>query len=233
MKHNQLAGVLKQHHIVVTDDTLETAERNDTTYCVVGVVHWHPTSIRRVERIIRAVNPSTIGLEVPAELISRHRELNRKDEGEGEMCAAIEAAPDDTDIVGMDAPSAEFKEALAESEIEDKEVVRRVEAERASMLSATRKLRQEKPPQPKNPKYLKKVPDEMSVDEAVENERKMAEEAKSVINLERDKGRKKFDELRERSWVKRLDSIDSAGPVVVVCGMAHLESLAEKLRNGL
>ncbi len=108
----------------------------DGDLVLVGVVHDHPASIARVERVLERIEPETVALELPAIAVPLYRVYarDRADDATsprfgGEMSAAIRAAPE-ADPVGIDAPNWSFLRLL----------VRRLVADRVSPGTARRVL---------------------------------------------------------------------------------------------
>lgn len=228
LKYQSRVDELVDSQPEVWDGTVEVVNANDRTYVLVGVTHWHPVAIERVGTMISELQPSTIGLEIPQELIDPYVDLVESDKVECEMTAAIDAADNDTALVGMDAPSPDFDKAL--DNVHDdltKKQLGRVEAEMARIKTdveefcdggAGREV-------PEYAAQAKGKPIEVQVADEKISVRK-AEVA--IASLKH--GRETFDKLREASWVKRIRKSQKDGMTMVVCGMKHMESLAKQLK---
>lgn len=116
---------------------------------LVGVVHDHPASVARVERVIRDSRPETLALELPPLAVGLYRSYaaNGFERG-GEMSAAIRAVgatgASDTTVVGIDGPSAAFTRTFhryLDREPVDGEVKERLRASLRTARSRTMRCR--------------------------------------------------------------------------------------------
>ncbi|WP_254762119.1 hypothetical protein [Natrinema marinum] len=215
---------------------------------LVGVVHDHPASVARVERVIERVGPDTLALELPPAALPLYRIYARGDADDptpprfgGEMSAAIRAAPD-ADAVGIDAPNWSFV----------RELVTRLVADRVSPATARRVLsglggatREAMACRIAatltHATSMTVAPDdriEYDCDRTDPPERQADHERSHVAgvqallgSIDTDGSALAYrDETRERCMVDRLETIRSEpGTVVAVVGVDHLARLAAEL----
>ncbi len=93
----------------ITEQFCRHLEGSAGDLILLGVVHDHPASVARVERVLEAVDPDVLALELPSAALPLYRTYaaGGADESDsprfgGEMSAAIRASPD-VDVVGIDA----------------------------------------------------------------------------------------------------------------------------------
>lgn len=216
----------------------------DGDLTLLGVVHDHPASVARVERVVERVDPDLLALELPAAAVPLYRAYANDADADdrprfgGEMSAAIAAAPD-ADVVGIDAPSWSFCRRLVARLVADR--VRPATARRvvSSLGGATR--------QALTCRLAATVTHATSMtvvaDDPIEYECTAAETPARQAEHERNHvagvqallsdaaGSVAYrDETRERCMVDRLASRRSSEDVVAVVGIDHLDPIAGALR---
>ena len=215
---------------------------------LLGVVHDHPASVARVERVLEAVDPETVALELPSAALPLYRAYARDDPDEGpprfggEMSAAIRAAPEAT-VVGIDAPNWSFVRRLVTRLIADR--VRPATARRvlSGLGGATREAVTCRVAATLTHATSMTVacddPIEYDCDHTDTPDRQAAHERSHVASVQALLGSVESettaltyrDETRERCMIDRLENLrqTTEGDVVAVVGVDHLETLAEAL----
>lgn len=212
---------------------------------LLGVVHDHPASVARVERVLERVDPETLALELPAAALPLYRVYARDGDGGdtaprfgGEMSAAIRAAPD-ADAVGIDAPNWSFLRELLTRLIADRVSPATARRVVSSLGGATREalacriaatLTHATP--------MTVAPDEpieydCDIDDSPEqqaaHERSHVAAVQALLgSVDTDGSALAYrDETREHCMIDRLEALRSErGDVVAVVGVDHLERLA-------
>jgi hypothetical protein len=212
---------------------------------LLGVVHDHPASVARVERVLESVGPETLALELPSAAVPLYRAYARGN-GDGpprfggEMSAAIRAAPDAT-VVGIDAPNWSFCRRLLERLVVDRVPPATAGRVLSSLGGATREaLICRVAATLTHATSMTVVPGdriEYDCDPDAPPARQAAHERSHVAGIQAllggdaDDGAVAYrDETRESCMVDRLEALRSAsGDVVAVVGVDHLERLATEL----
>ncbi|WP_254525324.1 hypothetical protein [Natrinema caseinilyticum] len=216
---------------------------------LLGVVHDHPASVARVERVLERVDPETLALELPPAALPLYRVYARdRVRGDtapprfgGEMSAAIRAAPD-ADAVGIDAPNWSFLRELLTRLIGDRASPATARRVVSSLGGATREAlacRIAATLTHATPMTVAPgEPIEYDCDVDDSPERQAAHERSHVAavqallgSVDTDGSALAYrDETREHCMIDRLEALRSEGDdVVAVVGVDHLERLA----NGL
>lgn len=210
---------------------------------LVGVVHDHPASIHRVRRLVEAVDPSVVGLELPqiaTPLFEQYARLSESGEDAsagGEMSAAIQTAGD-ARIVGLDMPDVASFASLA----------RRMWTERVSSKTAravfddvwrlsrhalaVRLVATGLPAVLFDGDVERTQSYDVSSDDtpAVQAEHELRHVRRSAAllrSLEPPFATRLVDDVRERRIASRLAALrgETDGPVVAVLGYQHLDAV--------
>ncbi|RKD98421.1 hypothetical protein [Halopiger aswanensis] len=222
---------------------------------LLGVVHDHPASVGRVQRILEAVDPETVALELPSAALPLYRTYARDGDGDtdpdphdpprfgGEMSAAIRAAPE-ADVVGIDAPNWSFCRRLATRLIADRVPASTARRVVSSLGGATREALTCRVAATLTHATSMTI----ACDDPVEYEcshddppERQAEHERSHVagvqallgSVETDDSALAYrDETRERCMTDRLEALradEATGDVVAVVGIDHLEPLTDAL----
>ncbi|MDQ2050616.1 hypothetical protein RBH26_08960 [Natronolimnohabitans sp. A-GB9] len=222
-----------------------TGPSGDVT--LLGVVHDHPASIARVERVLESVDPETVALELPSAALPLYRAYARDGSTEapprfgGEMSAAIRAAADAT-VVGIDAPNWSFVRRLVTRLIADRVSPATARRVLSGLSGATREALTCRVAATLTHATSMTVacddPIEYDCDHDDPPERQAAHERSHVASIQALLGSVQTDEsaltyrdeTRERCMIDRLEELRSSdGDVVAVVGVDHLETLADAL----
>jgi len=216
---------------------------------VVGVVHDHPASIARVERVLERIDPATLALELPPVALPLYRIYGRTGDADestpprfgGEMSAAIRAAPD-AEAVGIDAPNWSFLRRLVTRLVADRVSPATARRVLSSVGNATRDaLTYRIAATLTHATSMTVVPGdavEYDVDHENSPDRQAAHERAHVAGVQALLGSVDTDgttlayrdETRERCMIERLEEIRSEpGTAVAVVGVDHLDRLAAAL----
>lgn len=236
----------------VTEQFCRRIGGSDGDLHLVGVVHDHPASVARVERVLEAVEPATLALELPPAAVPLYRTYADEAAAEspprfgGEMSAAIRAATRvDTEVVGIDAPNWSFL----------RRVVARLVADRASAATARRVISslggatREALTCRVAATLTHATSMTVACDDPIEYEcthddppeRQAEHERSHVAGIQtllgcvetEDSALAYRDETRERCMIDRLEErrAEADGDVVAVVGVDHLEPLYEALAD--
>ncbi len=215
---------------------------------LVGVVHDHPASIARVERLLEAIDPETLALELPPAALPLYRAYARETAADthprfgGEMSAAIHAAPD-ADLVGIDAPNWSFLRRLVTRLIADRvpaSTARRVVASvggatRSAVtcrLAATVTHATSLTVTCEEPIEYDCSPTDSPAEQAAHERSHIAGVTALLGSIDTDGSALAYrDETRERCMIDRLESLRSSTTVVAVVGVDHLDPIETALRE--
>ncbi|MFC4439407.1 MULTISPECIES: hypothetical protein [Natrialbaceae] len=211
---------------------------------LLGVVHDHPASVARVERVLEAVQPDVLALELPPAAIPLYRAYARDGASPprfgGEMSAAISATADAT-VTGIDAPNWTFLRRLVSRLIADRTSPSTVRRLFSSLGGATREALRCRLAatltRATSMTVARDDPVEYDCDHDAPPERQAAHERSHVASVQALLGSVEAaddalvyrDETREECMVDQLEEIRSRGDVVAVVGVDHLEPLATAL----
>ena len=214
---------------------------------LLGVVHDHPASVARVERVLESIEPDVLALELPPAAVPLYRAYARDGSADGpprfggEMSAAIRAAPE-ADVVGIDAPNWSFVRRLVTRLIADRvspTVARRVVSSLggatrealACRVAATLTHATSMTVTRDDPIEYDCTHDDPPARQA-EHERAHVASVQALLgSVDTDGTALAYrDETRERCMVDRLEDVRSRGDVVAVVGVDHLEALEAELR---
>ncbi|OAQ51540.1 hypothetical protein HTG_15910 [Natrinema mahii] len=220
----------------------------DGDLVLVGVVHDHPASVARVERVLERVGPETVALELPAVAVPLYRVYARDGDATsprfgGEMSAAIRAAPE-ADPVGIDAPNWSFLRRLVGRLVADRVSPGTARRVLASVGGATREaLACRVAATLTHATSMTVVPGtrtEYDCDRDDPPERQAEHERAHVAGVQALLGSVDTegtalsyrDDTREQCMIDRLEDLrDESGDIVAVVGVDHLERLATALSN--
>ncbi|WP_247002620.1 hypothetical protein [Halosolutus gelatinilyticus] len=214
---------------------------------LLGVVHDHPASIARVERVLETIDPDVLALELPAAALPLYRAYaDGGDAGPprfgGEMSAAIRAAPD-ADVVGIDAPNWSFLRRLVARLVADRvspSTARRVissvgGATRSALtcrIAATLTHATSMTIACDDPIEYGCTRADPPAEQAAHERSHVAGVQALLRSVDTDRSALAYrDKTRERCMVDRLESARSTGDVVAVVGVDHLEALATALAD--
>ncbi|QCS41246.1 hypothetical protein [Natrinema versiforme] len=216
---------------------------------LLGVVHDHPASIARVERVLERVGPETLALELPPVAMPLYRVYARDGDAAdptpprfgGEMSAAIRAAPN-ADHVGIDAPNWSFLRRLVARLVADRVSPATARRVLSSVSGATREaLACRVAATLTHATSMTVVPGEQveydcepddSPEQQAAHERSHVAGVQALLgSVETDGSALTYrDDTREHCMVERLEAIRSEpGDVVAVVGVDHLERLVTDL----
>lgn len=212
----------------------------DGTVTLIGVVHDHPASVYRVERIVDAVEPSTLALELPALAVPLYEAYASTETPRGgEMSAAIRAA-DDADIVGVDGPSRRFFRALVDTYRELPATPSDLRRVFAGLRSVTRRALMCRLAAPVA-RWTRFDPDVDTptehgcspVDEPpiqARDERRQIDRSIALLGALDGGGAIELrDRARESAMAAAIDDRRGAGDIVAVVGRDHLDEVADRL----
>lgn len=247
MSSEQFAGTLEA--LARTDPRLDLDRVRHVTATdahetvLVGVVHDHPSSVHRVRRIIESCTPDTVALELPQVSVPLFENYATDERTPpvfgGEMSAAIQAA-DDTDVVGIDAPSRSFFGALVAKFARERPGLRTVarvcrgvsavtthalKCRLAATVANRTSLRVEVDAPVRHDCDVTDAPHDQAA-----NERRQAETSLSLLRATETPGPVRLrDETREECMAERIDALRVDGSVVAVVGLDHLDAIATRL----
>ncbi|RQG90500.1 hypothetical protein [Natrarchaeobius chitinivorans] len=213
---------------------------------LLGVVHDHPASVARVERVVDAVDPDVLALELPPAALPLYRSYADEADGNGsprfggEMSAAIRAAAT-ADVVGIDAPNWSFVRRLVTRLVADRASAATARRVASSLGGATREALACRVAatltHATSMTVTRDDPIEYDCTPADPPERQAAHERSHVATVQALLGSVETDgtalsyrdETRERCMAERLEEIRERGDVVAVVGVDHLEALEDAL----
>ena len=240
----------------VTEQFCRRISGPDGDLHLLGVVHDHPASVGRVERVLEAVAPATLALELPPAAVPLYRTYaDDESAGEtpprfgGEMSAAIRAATDDdvaAEVVGIDAPNWSFLRRVVARLVADRASAATARRVISSLSGATREALTCRVAATLNHATSMTVacddPIEYECTHDDDPERQADHERSHVAGVQALLGCVETegsalvyrDETRERCMIDRLEALraETDGDVVAVVGVDHLETLAEALADG-
>ncbi|ARS90111.1 hypothetical protein [Natrarchaeobaculum aegyptiacum] len=219
-----------------------------TDLTLLGVVHDHPASVARVDRVLRHLQPATLALELPPAAVPLYRAYARDGAGEGpprfggEMSAAIRATPE-ADVVGIDAPNWSFVRRLATRLIADRVSATTARRVVSSLSGATREALTCRVAATvthatsmtvacDDPIEYECSHDDPPTVQAAHEREHVARVQTLLASVDTDGSALSYrDETRERCMIDRLEEIRADGDdqVVAVVGVDHLETLADAL----
>ncbi|EMA33424.1 hypothetical protein [Halobiforma nitratireducens] len=236
----------------VTDRFCRRLPGADGDLLLLGVVHDHPASVGRVERVLEAVDPGpeTVALELPPaatplyEAYARDADTHPPRFG-GEMSAAIRAAPD-ANIVGIDAPNWSFLRRVLTRLVADRASARTARRVVSSVGAASREAVTCRVAATLTNATSMTIahddhePIEYDCTHDDPPERQASHERSHVagvhallggIDADGDQSALAYrDDTREECMIDRLEQLRrDAGDVVAVVGIDHLERLADEL----
>ncbi|RQG89107.1 hypothetical protein EA462_12095 [Natrarchaeobius halalkaliphilus] len=210
---------------------------------LLGVVHDHPASVARVERVLESLDPDVLALELPAGALALYRAYARERDEKtgtprfgGEMSAAIGAAPD-AEVVGIDAPNWSFLRRVVTRLIADRVSPATARQVVANIGGATREVLACRVAatltHATSMTVARNEPVEYdcSVDDPPErqaaHERAHVDTVQTLLeSVDTDESALSYrDDVRERCMVDRLLECRTKGDVVAVVGVDHLERL--------
>ncbi len=212
---------------------------------LLGVVHDHPASIGRIERVLAHCEPDVLALELPSLAIPLYRWYARRGPVDGrlpggEMTAGIRAAPE-ADVVGIDAPNGAFIRGLASKLVADRAGVGTIRDVLASVGVGTREALACRIAATTNRLRLTDVICDEPIDYGCTRDDPPADQAaherahlgalEALLGATDGTGTvvDYRDAVREECMIERLASLRSRGDVVAVVGVDHLEALAAGL----
>jgi len=215
------------------------------TVTLVGVVHDHPASVSRVRRVVEAVDPAVLALELPPLAVPLY-ETHAVGGGTppsfgGEFSAAVQAASTD-DVVGIDGPSPGFVRTflgrLSRERAAPGVVARSlrslasttgtaVTCRAAAWVTRNTSLRVGVGSATSHETSWMDSPSEWDTDE-----RQQIRSAAAVRSAFQAPPSSQYRSAsRERHMADRLSAVRERGNVVAVVGAGHFDSLSEKLES--
>ncbi|WP_323190190.1 hypothetical protein [Halostella sp. PRR32] len=234
----------------VHDEYVETipsdASANDQAgdITLVGVVHDHPASVHRVRSLIGSNDPATVALELSPLAIPLFEAYatGERDEAPpefgGEMSAAIQAA--DCEVVGVDAPNAAFVVRLAARILDERPDPRTVYRVLRGTLSVSRHAlqcrlgavvarltgRTIELDRPLDHECTRRDPPA----EQAADEKRQANQSLSLLRaFETPEPMHLRDATREECMAAKLADLRTAGDVLAVVGIDHLDGVTAAL----
>lgn len=206
---------------------------------LVGVVHDHPASIARVEKLIDQVEPDLIAVELPDVLVPEVADPERT--FGGEMAAAVSAAPG-TPAVGIDVPGQGTGRALlAEGRHRDVTLGTVVQSVRSLGTMTARtvsgrlaRLWPSVLPSLDALEYGHEygLESEASPRRQADNELAHLHRSRSLFEtFEPPPATAFLDAVRERQMANRIERLRQKGSVAAVVGHEHLGSVGTALRT--
>ncbi|MBV0924089.1 hypothetical protein KTS45_07710 [Halomicroarcula limicola] len=225
------------------EECLERIPGATSDVLLVGVVHDHPASTYRIRTVLDREAPATLALELPplaVPLFEQHAADERTPPPfGGEMSAAIQAA-DAARVVGIDGPTPTFLRHLVGCLYRERATLSAVCDTVRALRSATREAATCRVAAAVAARTGLRVavdapatydvgsddePDRQATDE-----RERIRAANSMLSaFEPPTAAAVRTAARERHMAERLASLRTAGDVVAVVGMAHLEGVRECL----
>lgn len=223
------------------------AAEDEGTVTLVGVVHDHPASKFRAQRVIQTLEPETLALELPPLAVPLFTEYARNEQSPppfgGEMSTAAQAASTDR-IVGIDGPSIGFVGHLLEEIKHERPSLSSIRAVADSLTSVSKHAVVCR---------LGAVVSQMTglsveVDEPAQHEcewtdgpaiqardeHEQVQQAQTVMNAFQSQGSSDLRQTaRERHMADKLETLRQEGTdsIVAVVGIAHLDPLVERLTS--
>ncbi|RQH03287.1 hypothetical protein [Natrarchaeobius oligotrophus] len=230
----------------ITEQFCRRLRRPAGNVYLLGVVHDHPASVARVERVLEAVDPDVLALELPPAAVPLYRAY-AADEGAdgsprfgGEMSAAIGAAAG-ADVVGIDAPNWSFLRRLVTRLVADRVSPATARRLVSSVGGATREALACRVAATLTHATSMTVARDDPIEydcshtdppaEQAAHERSHVATVQALLgSVETDGTALSYrDETRERCMVDRLREHEAGGDLVAVVGVDHLDRLEEAL----
>jgi pheromone shutdown protein TraB len=222
-------------------DLLRRVEGDRGTVVINGVVHGHPASVHRSERVVAGVDPAVVALELPALALPLFDSGADEAAGFGAEMRAAAGAATGARVVGIDLPSRRSLRALGGRLLAERaplDVVRgvvsqvvditshaawcRMAAASDGLVGAARAARTVSYDAAGDD-----APSEQARDEAVQLAR-----SRSLLGaIETPAAMRLTDEARERAMAGALADLQRAGDVVAVVGADHLDAVATHLER--
>lgn len=214
---------------------------------LVGVVHDHPASIARVERVIETIEPDVLALELPPAAVPLYRAYASEATARslprfgGEMSVAIQTAID-ADIVGIDAPNWSFFRRLLTRLVADRvpaSTARRVistvgGATRSAVtcrIAATLTHATSLTVTCDDPIEYDCSHADPAAEQAAHERSHVAGVQALLGSVDTDGSALAYrDETRERCMIDRLDEIRATDSAVAVVGIDHLDPIETALQ---
>lgn len=232
----------------VTGEYVRHVSSDAGAVTLIGVVHDHPASTHRVQRVVSEFDPEVLALELPPIAISLFEQYADTDRCPpvfgGEMSAAIQAADSGT-TVGIDRPTGGFFQRLGRNLLRERpslDVVREVVSgavnvtrhalicRAAAIIGARTSVRVEVDSPMSYDVGWADAPDDQARDE-----RKQIRRSRSFMSAFQTASRaqaSRFDsEAREEEMAAQLRQLREDGDIVAVVGFDHLEPIAERLNS--
>lgn len=234
----------------ITGEHLRQLPGDPGTLTLVGVVHDHPASTYRAQRVVDALDPSVVALELPPISVPLFEEYAATERQPptfgGEMSAAIQAAAPNV-AVGIDRPTGGFFQHLGEQLLKQRPSVatlrtvlsnavsttkHAVLCRFAAVLAARSSIRLEIDSPARYDVDCRDPPKKQAVDERAQIRR-----SRAFLNAFRTSNRSRAarleDTAREEAMAARLSELRTQHEhVVAVVGIDHLDSLTERLAAG-
>lgn len=244
---------LTEHGIDVDDPRMNGAyvricagASGDADVFLVGVVHDHPASEYRARRIVEAVAPETLALELPPLALPLFEEYAREPASPptygGEMSAAIQADAANR-TVGIDGPTLTFTGRLARTLLHERAGLPTICSSARALASVTKHAAVCRAAATLSRTLSVQI--EVDASEAAygtdwsdapesqaENERRQVRKAQFILQaFGSSRAGNLRDATREEHMADRLSSLRRDGDVVAVVGIDHLDPLVALLER--
>ena len=211
---------------------------------LVGVVHDHPASQYRARRVVEAVAPETLALELPPLALPLFEEYATEETTPpsygGEMSAAIQVDAAER-TVGIDGPTPDFAGRLARTLLDERAALPTICSSARALASVTkhaavcrvaatlaRTLSVQIEVDATDASYGTDWGD--APESQAENERRQVRKAQFILQaFGSSRAGNLRDATREEHMADRLSELSRDGDVVAVVGIDHLDSLVDLL----
>lgn len=217
---------------------------------LVGVVHDHPASVHRADRVVAALDPDVVAIEAPDAATPAFASHARADDdssgGEddlsgGEMTAAV-AAAEDAAVVGVDVPGRGTLRSLASvvsTERPDGSAVAGALGDlcRIGVHAARSRLRTAGVPagwvggEPDRSHEYDCSSDDAPRAQAAHESRRLERSTSLLRAFDPPPATRVLDAVRERQMGRRLAALAENGLVVAVVGFSHLDGVENEFRE--
>jgi hypothetical protein len=218
--------------------------QGDGDVVLVGVVHDHPASQYRARRVVSAVEPETLALELPPLALALFEEY--AEDGTtpptygGEMSAAIQVGAAGR-TVGIDGPTPGFAGRLARALVAERAAPSTVLSAAQALVSVTKHAAVCRAAATLSRRFSVQV--EVDATDAAygtdwgdapesqaENERRQVRKAQFILQaFGGSRAGTLRDETREEHMAHRLAALREDGDVVAVVGIDHLDPLVDRV----
>jgi pheromone shutdown protein TraB len=211
---------------------------------LVGVVHDHPASVHRADRVVAALDPDLVAIEAPdaaTPAFASHARADDEYSSGGEMTAAV-AAAGDAAVVGIDVPGRGTLRSLASvvsTERPDGSAVAGALGDlcRIGVHAARSRLRTAGVPagwiggEPERSHEYDCSSDDNPRAQAAHESRRLERSTSLLRAFDPPPATRVLDAVRERQMGRRLAALAENGLVVAVVGFSHLDGVENEFRD--